>query len=226
MPGGAGLPASCSQRQFYYDTVGQTWNGCYASNLWEQFVTAPSAGSANQILGINGSNNGREWKTFAAGNGAQITNGAGTVTIATTKATTSEINAGSDTAKNVSAAGLQASKYVDNTGGKIYAVTTNSGNNYSASLNPAPAALTPGLTVRLKFNANNTAAASLDLNSLGSAPIVKNGSTALASGDITIDLVRELTYDGTNWQIVGDGIGSSTSAVGASESQTYLFEEF
>jgi hypothetical protein len=65
----------------------------------------------------------------------------------------------------------------------------------------------------IKFTNANTGASTLTLTPLAAVPIKENGSTALAAGRIGANSIKLLIYDGTNFQIVGDGIGSSGDAL-------------
>lgn len=56
----------------------------------------------------------------------------------------------------------------------------------------------------VSFANTNTGASTLDVNGLGAKSIVKNGSTALVSGDIVVDRVYIMMYDGTNFQMIFD----------------------
>lgn len=94
----------------------------------------------------------------------------------------------------------------------VYAATTNSGNAYSATLAPVPAGLVDGMRVKVKINAANTGAATLNLNGLGAKAITKNGTTALASGDLAAGQVVELAFDGTQFQMIS-GAPASVSTV-------------
>jgi len=71
----------------------------------------------------------------------------------------------------------------------------------------------------------NTTASTAAVDGGSAIAIKKNVSTALASGDIALNQVIEITYDGTNFQLVGPGaiptaitqtIASGTSALGTS----------
>lgn len=99
---------------------------------------------------------------------------------------------------------------LDTRTGERFAVTTNSGSAYSATYNPAPSALTPGLRVVIKANVANSGAATLNVNGLGAKGIKKaNGSDAnLKAGG-----VYTLIYDGTNFILQGEGgeIGTATA---------------
>jgi hypothetical protein len=64
----------------------------------------------------------------------------------------------------------------------------------------------------ITFTNANTGAATLNINSIGAKSIVKQGSVALAAGDIKAGQVMELHYDGTNLQIIGDGGSLAGSA--------------
>ena len=94
-----------------------------------------------------------------------------------------------------------------------YAVDSGSVNTYAALITPAPGALTVGLKVQIKFSVTNTAASTLNLNSLGVKAITKNGAVALAAGDIQAGQVLQLQYDGATWQISIPG-GSEWVAFG------------
>jgi hypothetical protein len=48
----------------------------------------------------------------------------------------------------------------------------------------------------------NTGAATLNINSIGAKAITKNGTTALAAGDIASGAVAEVVYDGTQFQLI------------------------
>lgn len=52
----------------------------------------------------------------------------------------------------------------------------------------------------------NTGATTLNINSIGAKAITKYGTTALASGDIPSGAVIEVVYDGTQFQLVGNGL--------------------
>ena len=86
--------------------------------------------------------------------------------------------------------------------------TGGSANTYTASLTPAPAALVAGQVVRLKIHAANTGASTLNLNGLG-ATAIRLLNAALAGGELALNATYILIYDGTYWQIIGGGGGSS-----------------
>ena len=59
-----------------------------------------------------------------------------------------------------------------------------------------------GQTFRfIAAGANTTTSVTLNINSIGAKAITKNGTTALAIGDIVSGSIVEVTYDGTEFQI-------------------------
>lgn len=71
----------------------------------------------------------------------------------------------------------------------------------TATLTPAPASLAAGLVLRLKVNAPNTGAVTLNLNGLGAKPVVRASGEPLQKNDIVAGQVVELAYDGTVFQV-------------------------
>ncbi|HEY6020108.1 MAG TPA: hypothetical protein VIY48_09460 [Candidatus Paceibacterota bacterium] len=63
--------------------------------------------------------------------------------------------------------------------------------------------------------ANTTTTVTLNLNSLGAKAVTKNGSTALAVGDIPSGCVVEVVYDGTRFQLVGVAVNYAVTATTA-----------
>lgn len=81
--------------------------------------------------------------------------------------------------------------------------TTGSSNAYVLTTGLSLAAYVSGQAFKIKTNFANTGAATINVDGLGAKSIVKNGSTALASGDLASGQVYEIAYDGTNFQLVG-----------------------
>lgn len=80
-------------------------------------------------------------------------------------------------------------------------------NTITASVTPSPTAYTAGQTFRFVSAGANTGATTLNINGLGAKSITKNGTAALAAGDIGASTVIEVTYDGTQFQLMS-GTGS------------------
>lgn len=82
-----------------------------------------------------------------------------------------------------------------------YAVATSGSDAYAI----APAGVTAyvaGQTFKFKADIANTGACTLNVNSLGAKSIKKNVSVAIETGDILLNQVVTVVYDGTNMQIV------------------------
>jgi hypothetical protein len=97
-----------------------------------------------------------------------------------------------------------------------YAADTGAANAYAVTLSPVPT-LTTGLHVAFKAANANSAASTLNVNSLGAKTIKKkDGATDLASGDISSGQLVLVMYDGTNFQMVSapgtSGGGGGTAA--------------
>lgn len=89
-----------------------------------------------------------------------------------------------------------------------FAVTASGTNTYTATFSPVITAYTTNHRYFIKFTNANTAASTLNIDSLGAKDIKKSGTVALASGDISAGQILELIYDGTNFQIIGGVVGS------------------
>lgn len=118
------------------------------------------------------------------------------------KATSAELNTGTDDAKFATALALQGSKYLDQSGTKLYAVTAAGANAYTAAIAPAITAYAEGQVFYIKITTANTAASALNLNGLGYKTLVKDGSLALVNGDLLAGKVYPVYYDGTNFQVL------------------------
>lgn len=70
-----------------------------------------------------------------------------------------------------------------------------------------------GLELKILFTNANTGASTINVNALGARTLQKNGA-ALASGDIAAGGTYRLTFDGTNFQVLG--IGGSGGGGGGS----------
>src|ERR1700679_3847266 len=80
-----------------------------------------------------------------------------------------------------------------------YAADTGAANAYVMTLSPATTPIT-GSSGKFKALHANTGASTLDVNGL-TAPLVKNATQPLASGDIVAQQIVGWTYDGINYQI-------------------------
>jgi Protein of unknown function (DUF2793) len=92
----------------------------------------------------------------------------------------------------------------------VYAADTGAANAYVVTLSPVPT-IVNGSEVIFKATSANTGASTLAVNGGSATAIKKNGSAALASGDIAAGQIISVVYDGTNFQIQG---GTSSGASG------------
>jgi len=84
-----------------------------------------------------------------------------------------------------------------------YVTTTGSANAYVASLDAQITAYVTGAVYRFKANFVNTGAATLNINGIGAKTIKKEaGAVDLEYGDIASGQICEVTYDGTNLQLI------------------------
>lgn len=90
---------------------------------------------------------------------------------------------------------------------------TTAGTNTYTLTAPTVTSLYAGLRVTVKFAAANTGASTLNINSLGAKAIVKAGGTALTSGTLKLNGVYTLVYDGTSFQLQGEGDAGGGTAV-------------
>ena len=93
-------------------------------------------------------------------------------------------------------------------------VLTTGGGTTAYTLTPSVAigSYVLGQQFTIKMNATNTDASTINVSGLGARSFTKSGATALSPGDLAIDAVYTITYDGTQFQVSG---GASSSAVGA-----------
>lgn len=98
--------------------------------------------------------------------------------------------------------GAHFADYLSHTG---YAVATGSANTYVATLLPALSAYAEGVSFRLKINAANTGASTVNVNGLGTKPIKKSNGNALAAGNLKLGSIYTLAYDGASFILQGEG---------------------
>ena len=91
---------------------------------------------------------------------------------------------------------------VDGEGALPYAADTGAADAYAIALDPALSEYITGMPIFFKAANTNTGASTLNINGLGTKSIKKNVSDALAAGDIVVDQLVGVVYDGTNFQII------------------------
>lgn len=78
------------------------------------------------------------------------------------------------------------------------------GTNTITAVTATPySALVAGFQVRIVPANTNSGAVTLNVNSIGAKAVTRNGTTALAGGELRAGRFYLLEYDGTRWQIIG-----------------------
>ena len=94
---------------------------------------------------------------------------------------------------------------VINEGRITYAASAGAANAYTCTLLVTLTAYTAGLTILLDVaaGASNTGASTLNVDSIGVKSIVRADGAATAANDIRAGQIVQMTYDGTNFVLVG-----------------------
>jgi hypothetical protein len=175
------------------------------SNLSDVLISSPADGNG---LIFNGA--GGKWENASTSTADASTTVKGVTKLDTTPASpVSPIAVGVNSAVLTTASGTgtsAANKIEDQLGfqkgTEIYAVDSAGTDAYAVALIPTPAAYVAGMTVRFKAGTANTAAATLNVNSLGTKTIKRPDGNDLATGDILSGQIVEVSYDGTNFQLL------------------------
>lgn len=80
--------------------------------------------------------------------------------------------------------------------------TTGSANAYVLTTGLSLAAYVSGQSFLIKASFGNTSTATINVDGLGAKALTKNGTTALASGDIASGTIYRVSYDGTQFQVM------------------------
>lgn len=93
-----------------------------------------------------------------------------------------------------------------------YAAAGGTGNALTVSFYPALTAYVTGMAIEFRATANNTGAATINVDGLGTRTIQKFASGALAgldAGDLISGVTYRATYNGSTFQLIGAGSASS-----------------
>ena len=82
-------------------------------------------------------------------------------------------------------------------------LTVSGTDTITATVSPALTAYASGQMFAFVAANTNTGAVTINISSLGAKSITKNGTTALAAGDINANYLFVIVYDGTQFQVVG-----------------------
>lgn len=99
------------------------------------------------------------------------------------------------------------------TGGVIHAVDTGAANAYVITPTPALGAYAEGVIYSIKFVHANTGASTLNVSGLGNKAVTRSNGSALQAGDIAAGEEALVIYDGTEWQLMSEILGTATSLV-------------
>jgi hypothetical protein len=97
-----------------------------------------------------------------------------------------------------------------------YAVSTGTGSAYEINLTPPPTALVKGMFIHMKSHVKNSGPVTVDVNSLGVKNIQKIDGSDLKQGDIPVDGVITLIYDGTQFQLANSAVDKEQTGVNTS----------
>jgi hypothetical protein len=100
----------------------------------------------------------------------------------------------------------------------LFAADSGAANAYVIAPTPAIPSLAAGAQIYFKTASANTGASTINVNGLGVKNITKQGTTALANGDILAGAIYALLYDGTEWQLLNP---STSSGGGGTNYQTF-----
>jgi hypothetical protein len=108
-------------------------------------------------------------------------------------------------------AATDAAQYGQLQAGATTIATVSGTDTLTGSLTPALAAYATGNLFSFVAVATNTGATTINLNSLGAKSITKQGTTALAAGDIVSGQVYLIEYDGTRFQLLNPSASGVSS---------------
>lgn len=91
--------------------------------------------------------------------------------------------------------------YVSQAGTEAFAIATG-GDSYAVTITPTYVGLQIGQVIRFKADAANVGTATLNVNAIGAKSILRNDGSALVNGDIAINSIVEVAYDGTNFLLL------------------------
>lgn len=98
-------------------------------------------------------------------------------------------------------------------GAFLYLGTTSGTNTVAATATPTLTAYAAGQTFRFIVGGTNTSTVTLNIDALG-AKAVQKKQAALVAGDLTIGDMAQVTYDGTQFQLLSPGTASTSSDFG------------
>jgi hypothetical protein len=165
-------------------------------------LTNGSTADANQVMSNFNS-------ILSCGNNNLAHNGANSDITSLSGLTTAITIGQGGTGQTTASSALTALGALDQPMARIYASDTGSANAYAVAPSPAFTSYAAGMNVYMKVAHTNTGASTVNVNSLGTKNIFKQGTsgptalTASPSAELEANMVVDLVYDGTEFQIVG-----------------------
>ncbi len=224
---GTALPATCAVGDMFFKTdapAGANLYGCPVANSW-----AVEGGLSGQNCWIDAvsqtlrcsDTNGNVYAVVETSTGAVPnqwvsyidSNGVPHTSQPTAAAVGATADPGSNGVPYRSALGTAAPATADNLSGSFFCRDTGGGNAYSCNLTPPLTSYNAGTTYWFRANAANTGAATINFNSLGPTPIVKQADQSLVPGDIKAGQWVMATYDGANMQMQSQTANAPVSGV-------------
>lgn len=154
--------------------------------------TRLAIGSAGQVLQVSAGL--PSWAANAAAADASVTQ-KGVAEEATQAECDARTATGTEARLFVNPSTLRGIHYHD------YAADSVGTDSYAITVTPAPTALSTGDVFVFKAGTANTGAATLNVNSLGAKTIKKKNDQDLVTGDIELNQIVTVVYDGTNMQM-------------------------
>ena len=162
-------------------------------------TASASSASAASTSATNSASSATTSATQASNSASSATSSASSATSSATSATAS--------ASSATAAAASATSAASNAG-PHYGVSAGSANTYTLTPNPTLTSYAAGVDLLVKVNAANTGASTINVDSLGAKNIKKSDGSDPDAGDLPLNGIVELVYDGTNFQITGGGAAS------------------
>lgn len=199
---GTALPATCSAGQSYFRTnvsAGLNLFSCTSTNTWTCMSCGSGGGGGGLIT----------WQTEGSQTAleqvANFKSGTGILLTGTNPSGKYQLQVDYDPATLPSLDGIQS--------GVVLYVRSTSGNDTYVGCPTHPiTSYTRGMFVVLDGDTANTGTATINLCTLGAKSILNRAGGALNDGDITANKPIFLGYDGTQFDILGDGGGASLTA--------------
>lgn len=95
-----------------------------------------------------------------------------------------------------------------------YGADTGTANAKVVTLSPAPTAYVEGMAIAFKNAVLNTGAVTININGLGTKSVLKSNGNALTSGNLKVNSVYTLRYNGTSFILQGEGGEYGTAVAG------------